>query len=113
METPENLIKSLIERAEAYGKTTYELTKLKTLEAITRIAISVVSQLSVIIMFILCVLVLTIGIAILVGELLGKTYYGFFIIAGFYLITGIVLHFFGYKWIKKSFGNFIIKHALQ
>jgi hypothetical protein len=113
METPKSLIESLIEKAEACGKTTYELSKLKALESSTRIATSLISRLSVISMFLLFALVLNIGIALLAGELCGKDYYGFFIVAAFYLIAGIVLHFFGYNWIKRSFSNFIIKQALQ
>lgn len=113
METPVILIESLIERAETYGKTTIELTKLKVLEASTRISTSLVSRLCVIVMFSLFTLLLSIGIAIYLGELLGKTYYGFFIVAIFYFIAGICFHFFLYKWIKNPLSNFIIKQVLQ
>jgi hypothetical protein len=72
-----------------------------------------VPRLSVIIMISLFALVLNIGIALLLGELLGKSYYGFFIVAGFYLVAGIILHFFLHKWIKKPISDLIIKQALQ
>ncbi|WP_410960347.1 hypothetical protein, partial [Salmonella sp. SAL4431] len=32
--------------------------------------------------------ILNIGISLWIGELLGKTYYGFFAVSGFYLLTG-------------------------
>ena len=68
---------------------------------------------SVIIMLSLFALVFNIGIALLIGELMGKIYYGFFIVAAFYLLAGLVLHLFLYKWIKKPLGDLIIKQALQ
>lgn len=113
METPENQIESLFTRLEAYSKTTIELSKLKLLETTTTIVTALVPKLSVIIMLSLFALVLNIGIALYLGELLGKIYYGFFIVAGFYLIAGIVLHLFLHKWIKKPLSEFIIKQALQ
>jgi hypothetical protein len=113
METPASLIESLFERAEDYGKTTYELSKLKLLETTVNVVNSLVPRLSVIIMISLFALVLNIGIALLLGEMLGKSYYGFFIVAGFYLVAAIMLHFFLQKWIKKPISEFIIKQALQ
>ena len=103
METTANSIESLYERAEAYGKTTYELSKLKLLETSNTVITSLVARLSVILMISLFTFVLTIAIALWLGDILGKAYYGFFIVAGFYLVVGIVLHFFLQKWVKKTY----------
>jgi len=113
METSLSSIESLYERIEAYSKTTYELTKLKSLETTTIVVTSLVSRLSVILMISLFALVLNIGIALWLGELLGETYYGFFIVAAFYLVAALVLHFFLHTWIKKPIGDLIITQALQ
>jgi len=113
METPASLVETLFEKAEAYGKTTIELSKLKVLETTTRVATTLVAKLSVILILSLFVLVLNIGIALMLGEVLGKSYYGFFIVAAFYLVAGIVFHIFLHKWIKKPVGDLIIKQALQ
>jgi hypothetical protein len=113
METPANSIESLYERIEAYSRTTVELSKLKLLETTTNLITSLVPKIGVIIMISLFVLILNIGIALLLGELLGKSYYGFFIVAGFYLVAAIVFHFFLYKWTKKPISDLIIKQALQ
>ena len=113
MEPQASLIESLVERVETYGKTTFELSKLKVLETTTHVAASLTSRLSVIVVIFLFALVLNIGIALLLGELLGKLYYGFFAVAGFYFITGIILHFFLRKWIKKTVSNLIIKQVIQ
>jgi membrane-associated HD superfamily phosphohydrolase len=113
METPRSVIETLYERAEEYSKTSYELTKLKSLETTTVVVSTLISRLSVVIMFSLFALVLNIGIALWLGELLGKSYYGFFIVAGFYLIAGSVFHFFLHGWIKKPVSELIITQALQ
>jgi hypothetical protein len=113
METPANSIESLYERIEAYSRTTVELSKLKLLETTTNLITSLVPRIGVILMISLFVLILNIGIAILLGELLGKSYYGFFIVAGFYLVVAIVFHFFLHKWTKKPISDLIIKQALQ
>jgi len=113
METPSNLFESLVEQAEAYGKTTYELSKLKTLETITAVVTSLVSRLIVFLVIALFVLVLSVGLALMFGELLGKTYYGFFIVAAFYLLAEIVMKFFLRKWLKKPISELIIVKALQ
>ena len=113
METPASQIETLFERVEAYSKTSYELSKLKSVEMFTKVVTELVSRLSAIIMLSVFMLVLNIGIALMLGELLGKSYYGFFIVAAFYLAAGIVLHFFLHKWIKKPVSELIITHALQ
>jgi uncharacterized membrane protein len=113
METPVNLIESLFERVEAYSKTSYELSKLKLLETTTLVVTAFIPRVSVTIMITLFALVLNIGVALFLGELLGKSYYGFFVVAAFYLVAGLILHFFLYKWIKKPVSDLIIKQALQ
>ena len=113
METTAKTIEELYEKAEAYGMTTYELTKLKTLETTTVVVASLVSRLAVILIISMFGLILNIGIALFLGKLLGEYYYGFFIVASFYLFAGIVLHFTLHKWIKKPISDLIIKQALQ
>lgn len=113
METPASLIESLVDSAEAYGKTTVEIAKLKSLAAVTVVASSLVYRLCVIIFLSLFVLVLSIGASLLLGEMLGKIYYGFFVVASFYLVAALVFHFFLRQWIKKTISELIIMQALQ
>lgn len=113
METPSSSIELLFERIEAYSKTTIELSKLKALEATTGIATSLASRLIVFLIMAFFVLVLSIGVALFLGDLLEKTYYGFFIVAALYLILGLILHYNLSNWINKPIGNFFISHFLQ
>jgi hypothetical protein len=113
MEKQASQIENLFEKAENYSRTTYDLTKLRALETTTVVVASLVSRLSVIIMISLFLLTVNIGIALWLGELLSKAYYGFFIVAAFYLLAGAVLHLFLHKWIKKPITDLIIIQALQ
>lgn len=96
-----------------FSKTTLELTKLKALRATTVIVTDLMSRLGVIMMISMFVLILTIGVALMLGDLLGKAYLGFFIVAAFYLVAGLVFLLFLHKWIKKPMFDLIIKQALK
>jgi uncharacterized membrane protein len=113
MDTPSNSIELLFERAEAYARTTFELSKLKLLETTNIVVTSLIARLSTILMIAMFSFVLSIAVALWLGDMLGKSYYGFFIVAGFYLVAGVVLHFFLHRWVKKPISELIIKQALQ
>ena len=113
METPVHTLEGLFEKVELYSKTSFELSKLKALETTTMVASTVLSRLTIIVVFSMFMLFFNIGIALFVGELLGRSYYGFLIVSGAYLLAGIILHFFLYKWIRKPLSDFIITQVLQ
>ena len=113
IETPANSIESLVECAEAYGKTSYELAKLRMLEKTNIVANQLVTKLIIIMVASVFVFTMSIAIALWMGDKLGKAYYGFFIVAGFYLIAGLVFHLFLKKWIRKPLSEFIIKQVLE
>lgn len=113
MEPPVSSIKILFDHVEAYAKATIELYRLKLIEKTTLVVTSLISQLAVVVVMSLFIVVLTVGVALWIGELLGKAYYGFFVVAGFYLTLGLLFHFFLRKWLRKSVGNMIIKEAFD
>lgn len=113
MEDNDKLLESLLERAAEYGITSFELLKLKALDETTDIVSSLIPISVVIVLFVIFLLFLNLGLALWVGELLGKTFYGFFLVAAFYFLTGIVIHLFLNKWIKNRIGNYFIKHLLK
>jgi hypothetical protein len=108
MEATTNSIESLFESVEAYGKTTYELSKLKALDATTTVASSLISRLVIMMLATLFVFVLSTGIALMIGEMMGKIYYGFFIVAAFYLIAALIAHYTLDNVVKKSMSNLIM-----
>jgi len=113
MEDNAKLIESILERTAEYGKTTFELVKLKALDKTTDVVSSLFPNSIVFVLIVFFMLFLNVGLALWLGEILGKIFFGFFVLAAFYLIIGIVLHFFMHKWLKKIAGDFFIKHVLK
>ncbi|HLN72468.1 MAG: hypothetical protein ACM3O8_10690 [Methylococcaceae bacterium] len=113
MEQQENLFESLIEKGEQYGKTTLELIKLKTLDKSADVTSTLASWIIVIVLIVLFFFILNIGIALWIGELLGKEYLGFFVVAGFYGLLALVFGVFREKLIKKPVNNSIISQVLE
>ena len=112
METETSLLEPLIERTEKFGKTTFELIKLKSLDKVADVTSRLISRLLVTVVVSFFASTLSIAIALWLGELLGKNYYGFFIVASFYGIAGIIL-FFIHPAIKTRVNNVIIKQMLS
>jgi hypothetical protein len=113
MEDKTNLLDSLLESATDYGITSFELIKLKALDKSTDIISSLIPLSFFILLIASFLLFLNLGIAFWLGELLGKLFYGFFLVAGFYILAGIIIRFFLYKWIKKLVGNYFVKQMLK
>lgn len=113
MEENTKLIESLLEKAGDYGKTSFELVKLKALDKTTDVASSLIPHALVLILFASFMLLVNFGIAFWLGEILGNNYYGFFVMAGFYVITGLVLHFFFHKKIKNLVWNYMVKQVFK
>ncbi len=87
------LLDSLFEKAEAYAKTNIDLFKLKTIDKSADIISKIVAKIAVIFVVLLIVLFLNIALSLWLGELVGKSYYGFLIVAGFYILAVLILHF--------------------
>jgi len=113
MEDQESLIESLIEKGEQYGKTTLELLKLKTIDKSADVVSTLVSWAIVIVFAVLFFLILNIGVALWIGELLGKSYYGFFVVAGFYALLAILFGIFRKQMIKRPINNSIVEQVLE
>jgi hypothetical protein len=113
MEDNTKLLESLLERATEYGKTSYELVKLKTLDKTTDVVSTLIPHSVVVALIASFMLFLNLGLALWLGEVLGKTFYGFFVVAAFYIITGIIVHFFMHKWLKRLVGNYFIRPVLK
>jgi len=106
-------LEPLLEKAEQYGKTSFNLFKLKVLEKTTDLASECISRSFVILFFCMFMLSLTVGASLWLGDLLGKSCYGFFCVAGFYAIVGVVLYFAMHNWMKKNIANNIISQVLK
>lgn len=113
MEDQINSLETLFKKTTDYLETRVELVKLQTVHKITDVVSSLVSRFIIVTIVILMVVVLNTGIAIWLGEILGKMYYGFFCVAGFYLLLAVVLAAVRHSWLKKSIGNKLVKKMLN
>ena len=113
MEDHTKLIESLLEKAVDYGKTSYELAKLKALDKTSDVVSSFIPHSVVFVLIGSFMLFCSLGLAFWLGEILGKTYFGFFVVAILYVVIGMFVHFFMHKWLKKLICNYIIKQALK
>jgi ABC-type multidrug transport system fused ATPase/permease subunit len=106
-------IENLIEKAEVYGKTTFELCKYNTVYKSADIISSIAVKVVILLILVLFSLLLNIGFSLWIGEWLGKTYFGFFISAGLYLLIAFIVYLFRYRWIKNPISNFIINRMVK
>ena len=113
MEDNSKLLESLLEKASGYAKTSFELVKLKALDKTTDVVSSLVPHSIVVLLVATFLLFLNLGLALWLGDILGKVFWGFFVIAAFYILAGLIIHFFMHNPIKKLVGNSIIKHILK
>jgi hypothetical protein len=113
IEENKNVLYSLVDRSIDYGKTTFELEKHKAVDKISEVVSSVVPHTFVLTLFSSFLLFLNLGLALWVGEMLGKVFYGFFVVAAFYIITGIGVHFLLHKSMKKAIRNYVINQLLK
>jgi hypothetical protein len=113
MEDNAKLIESLFERATEYSNIGYELVKLKTIAKTSDLVSLFIPQAVISILISSLLFFFNLVIAFWLGEILGKVYYGFFVIASFYGILGIVLHFFLHNWLKRIVDIYIIKRVFN
>lgn len=109
MENQSGPIESLIDRIKNYAETRIDLLRLKAIDKSSSFLSLFISLLIVILFGFLAFILLNIGLALLIGDLLGEAYYGFFIVAAVYLIIGLVIFKFHDKWIKTPLANTFIK----
>ncbi len=112
METTTNAMEPLVEKVEAYSKTSFELLKLKALDKTADVSSTLASRSLFTLVVSFFALSLNIAIALWLGDLLGKTYYGFLIVAGCYALAGAVLLII-HPFIKSRANNVIIKQLFN
>jgi len=112
METKIITCDSLLVKIENYGKTSIELLKLKSILKLANYTSSIISKLIIVSIFALAFLCLTIGLSFWMGELLGKIYFGFFAVAGVYLLICIIL-FLAQRQLKATIKDRIIIQLLN
>jgi len=113
MENSQNHIETLLQTAAEYGKTNYQLAKLKLIDKTSNVVSSLIPLFIVFAILSSFLLFCSLGVAFWIGEILGKVYYGFFVVAGFYCLVGFIMQVFMHRCLKKIICNYFIKLALN
>jgi hypothetical protein len=113
MENQSDMITPIFERLQEYGKTSYELAKLRTVDKVVRFSSNLASRTVVILVTAMFFMFLSIGLAIWFGQMCGEVYLGFLCVAAFYGLVGVILLFFLKNWMRRKFSNAMIKNFLD
>jgi hypothetical protein len=108
-----NEMLQLLEKAEEYGNTKYELIKLQAVDKGSDILSSLLLRMAKMALFAIFLFLVNIGIALWLGALLQEMYLGFFALAAMYGLTILLLHFALSKSIKQNLRDSFIKQMLQ
>ena len=113
MEENKTPVEVLLERSQAYIKTTLQLFKLKATDKGAEIISKIVSGFAILILIVLLFMNLNIAVALLIGDMLGRLWLGFIVLSGFYGFVGIVVYLFRDRLIKRPVSNSIISEMLK
>jgi hypothetical protein len=113
MEEIKSPVEILLERGQAFAKTSIQLIKLKATGKVAEIISNFAAGFVMLILVALLFINLNIGIALLLGDMLGKIWMGFLILSGFYGFAGIVVYLFRDRWIKTPISNTVISQLLK
>jgi len=113
MKEKENILEPLWEKAEDYGKTSLELLRLKSIDKSSDVVSTILPYMLVIVLTIIFLMFINFGIAFWLGAIWNSIYLGFFAVAAFYGLCGVIIHFFLHDKFKESIRNTIIKLLLK
>ena len=113
METPSQNIESLFANAGEYLETKAELWKLKMVDKTSSAVSSIVEKVILAFLGLMFFILLNIALALLIGYWLGHSFWGFFIMAAFYVLAGLLIHSLRDKLIKTPVANSIIQKFIK
>lgn len=113
MEENSSFFGALLERLENYVKTTIDLYKLKAVDKLSKAASGIVTGLLLTVLAFFFLMILNFAVAFWLGDLLGKVHYGFFTLAGFYVLLIVIIIVFKKQLIKTPITNSIISKFLK
>lgn len=107
------LIEMLFEKVESYTKTTIELYRLKAIDKLTDVFATIASSLIIAVIIALFFVLISVGLALYIGELLGKSYYGFFALGGFYGLIALIMAMNRKNLLEIKLNDFLINQIFK
>lgn len=102
-------VEGLTEHVKEYINTKVEITKLRLAEKTSLVVGNLIAVVIVVVLFLFVIVFGSIAGAWALSELIGKSYSGFLIVAGFYLLLGIIVWAARNKLIRFPVMNAIVK----
>ncbi len=113
MESVPNHFETLLSKAGDYAETRAKLLKLKVADKASDTVSDAASALVIAVIAVFFIFLISTGLALLIGDWLGKNYYGFFVVAGIYAIAGIIFRANKDRFVKTPVSNFILRKILK
>ncbi len=112
MEAQEDIVTPLLDKLKIFSKNSIELWKLKSMEKILFVFSTLISRVIMGLAIIIALFSTTIALALWLGEILGKLYWGFLMITVLYLLLALILYLF-HKNIRNKVNNTLISLMLN
>lgn len=113
MEDKATVLESLADKAGTYAKTNIDLFKLKATDKISDATSSVALKIIYLFCTLLILIMVNFGLALWIGEEIGESYAGFFIVALFYIILTLLIYVFRKKVVTNPIKNAVIERILE
>jgi hypothetical protein len=112
MNVNDDPINTLLANVAEFHKTNFELVKLKAIDKTADVISTLASRAFLLITVSIILMTLTITASLWLGELLGKTYYGFLLVSLVYSMVAVIL-LVTHRGIKGRISNSIITQILN
>lgn len=109
MKEPEEEDQGIIDKIKEYVKVRKELTILNVADKTSQIFANLITDSIVILFITVAFLFGSIGLSLYLCEAMGNSYSGFLIVAGFYLLIGLIIYAIKDKYLDKLIINGVIK----
>lgn len=106
-------IETFIAKAGELAETKTEILKLKAAGKISDTVSALIAVIAIVLCMSIAVIIGSIGAAFWIGNSLGHTSHGFFIVGGFYLFAGFIIWLFRKSWIKEPLSNLITRKIIK
>jgi hypothetical protein len=92
MESTINSMDPLLQKAEQFGKTSLELLKLKSANKLADMLSSLITSTALFTIILISLFTFSIALAYWLGDLIGKTAYGFCLVGALYALVAVILN---------------------
>ncbi|MCE3229840.1 MAG: hypothetical protein K0S32_4391 [Bacteroidetes bacterium] len=113
MEDKTSPVELLFKKTESFIRSGAGLYKLKIIDKSAEWISTLTARFVAMVLILLFFLTINMAVALWIGDVLGKVYWGFFVVAGFYALMTTLVIVFQKTWIKEPVKNAVIIQALK